>query len=184
MIDPFLQSVFVQPQEVLGKKLKPLSAFHLAALLIIESPFLEDVGEVGVGELATAVFICTLDFKTGPSQLFPEPNYAKIRRWAVWNKFDFPLEQAIFEQHLMDYLNIPEIWGPDDNGPVQLSAVPSPVQVVVTVLENMHGITEAEAWDMPYSRLVGYKMVIAENMGMEIMTSKIRSVLDLTDVAN
>jgi len=84
------------------------------------------------------------------------------------------VELASFEAHLDDYLVVPEMWH-DENGEPKVSGIPWPVYCVTAVLQNMRGITEAQAWDMPLNRLVAYKCAIAEQNGAEVVSEQERN---------
>ena len=186
MNSPFLQSLFVQPQVVMGKQLLPFSAYHAAALSIVDSPLLEKGAGVRLHDLAFAVYICIHDSETGPRTLFPEPDLKGLEKWGRTKKgFDLHVEIASMEQHLDDYMHLPCLVTDDmdDECPVNASDIPAPFQAVTTVLQGMGGITRFEAWNMPYSELISYKCGIAEDNGHKVMSHALQETLsDIEDL--
>jgi len=176
MDNPFLQAVFVQPRVVMGRELRPFSAYHAAALMLLDSPFIvarEDPPEPS--DLILAAYICSFGFEDGPAMLFPEVDMAAIDEWADGcEAVDVDEEAAVFGAYLEDYLTVPELWQPDGDAS-ETSGIPWPVYCVTAVLQNMRGITEVAAWDMPLNRLVAYKCAIAEQNGAEIVSQQERN---------
>ena len=180
MDNAFLKSLFVQPPEVIGRQLRPLSAWHIAALMILDSPFAKARAVVTSADLVIAVWVCSLRFEDGAAQLFPSPPEDVITEWG--RDFDFESELAAFQLYLDDYLDLPGVWMPDGGG--RESGIPSPFHCVATVLCHMHGITEARAWDMPFNLLVSYKSAIAEESGWEVVNERQQGLLALADELN
>jgi len=180
MVDPFLQSVFVQPRAVLGRKLRPFSAFHAAALTLLDSPFWRG-GTPDRSELIIAAYVCTLTFPHGAAALFPELQQDKVLEFGKkCTGADFEAECTAFLDHILDYMHTPEEWTKKDSDGGK-SGVPGPFLIVSIVLQHMSGITETEAWNMPFSRLVGYKTAIAESFGAKVVSEQDRK--DIAEVA-
>lgn len=172
MANPFLQSIFVQPRVVLGRKLQHFSAFHVAALTILESPFWRG-GTVTRDNLVVAAFVCTLQYPHGASALFPEPDIDLIAKWGKEAAaLDVDHEQEKFTAYMDDYTHMPDMWREKD-GAGKTSGVPVANLIVSTVMMHM-AITLKEAWNMPFSELVGYKTAIAEANGAKIVSDKDR----------
>ena len=180
MVDPFLQSVFVQPRTVLGRKLEPFSAFHVAALTLLESPFWRG-GTPDRDDLIVAAYVCTLTYPHGAAVLFPEPQLDKIAEWgASCGDADFAEEHEEFREYLDEYLHTPATWKrKGETG--GMSGLPAPFAIVSMVLQHMGGICEREAWNMPFSRLMGYKIAIAESFGASVVSEQDRK--DFVEVA-
>ena len=172
--NPFLRSLFVQPPEVLGRRLRPFSAYHAAALMLLDSPFMRGgKQDITPDDLVLAVFVCSCGFRDGPSKLFPAPAVEELASWG--HQFDFNAGLATFRQYLDDYLYLPSVWQPEGEG--KESGVPAPFHAVATVLQHMNGLSEAEAWDLPFARLVGYKAAIAEAHGWEVVSERQEALL-------
>lgn len=188
MDNEFLRSLFVQPPRVLGRQLKPLSAYHLAALMLLDSPFTTG-GEPGIDDLVLAVWVCSHDSVTGPLSLFGESanaddrNPPAIEAWGKSVADAGGVEQRDFEwfiQYLNDYLVFGDVWQRDGGGGRE-SAVPAPFNCVSAVLAGMSGISRREAWDMPISELVGYKLALAEMNGAELLSVKQKAMIAAAD---
>jgi len=164
VVNPFLQSVFVQPPVVLESQLQPFSAYHAAAMMILGSPFM-DGGTVTREDLVLAVYVCSRGFEDGPAHLFPL-DADEVSQCA--HDFDFAAEMALFEEYMGDHMSFPDVFQPKGGG--KQSGIPWPFYAVATVLQGMGGISEQEAWDMPISRLVGYKAAIAEQAGADVQS--------------
>ena len=177
MDNPFLQAVFVQPREVMGRQLRPFSAYHAAALMLLDSPFILGTHDgVGAQDLVLAAYVCSFGFEDGPQVLFPEVDLGAIEAWAdECVNIDFEEELQVFNAYMDDYLEAPEMWQPAKGGAGKDSGIPWPVYCVTVVLQNMKGVSEADAWNMPLSRLVAYKCAIAEQNGAEIISQDQRN---------
>ena len=177
MDNPFLQAIFVQPREVLGRKLRPFSAYHAAALMLLDSPFIVPGAQgVALQDLILATHICSYGFTDGPATLFPHVDTDAINAWAdSCADVDYEQEAQVFMVYLDDYLETPDIWQSDATGKEKLSGIPWPVFCVTAVLQNMRGVSESAAWDMPLNRLVAYKCAIAEQNGAEVVSQKQRN---------
>jgi len=177
MDNPFLQAIFVQPRVVMGRQLLPLSAYHAAALMLLDSPFIVSSDDpLTHDDLVLACYVCSFGVADGPTSLFPELDMVGILEWGASCKdIDNDAEFEAFSVYLNDYLTFPEMWQPTDAGATKTSGIPWPVYCVTTVLQNMRGITEQEAWDMPLNKLVAYKCAIAEQNGAEVVSEKQRN---------
>ena len=174
MDNPFLKAIFVQPRAVLGRELLPFSAYHAAALMLVDSPFMAG-GNVELDDLVLATYICSMDSTDGPTHLFPELDGDGLLEWGLsLGGFDLTEELEVFGAHMEDYLDFPELWQPSgEKG--KASGIPWPVYCVTSVLQNMRGVTEYEAWNMPLAKLVAYKCAIAEQNGSEVISEAQRN---------
>jgi len=184
MDNPFLRSLFVQPPVVLGKQLRHFSAYHAAALMLLDSPFMtKDRAKVGSTDLVLAVYVCSHGFEDGPQSLFPSPPLATLEEWGkVTRDEDLDHELAVFEQYLADYMVLPQV-EPWEHGGKE-SGMPGPFCMVATVLRHMAGLSEAEAWDMPFSRLASYRAAVAEGSGWEVLDDRQVALLKLAEELN
>ena len=177
-MDSFLQSLFTPRAVVLGKKLQPLSAWHCSMLLAFKSPFMEG-GNVSEGDVVMAAHIMSEKWPAGMDAI-TAPDAADLTQWgARVGKMNLEAESAVLSEHILAYLtNLPELWKPKD-GKSTPSGIPWPFQCVSTVLQNMHGLTEDAAWNMPVNRLIAYRAAIAESNGHEIVSEKQRESMRL-----
>jgi len=181
MENPFLRSLFVQPRSVLGHKLLPFSAYHMAALMLVESPFggkTEDK-TITPEDLSLAVFICCHGIEDGPKLLFPELNVLAFSEYCDAVNYDFAEEVRVFEAHIADYLIVPKCWTAEGGGDDKQSGVPAPFHFVMTGLQNMNGVTWQQAWDMPINQLISCKVAIAETMGHDVFSDEDQALQDL-----
>lgn len=170
-MDPFLQSLVIEETSVLGRKLLPLSAWHVCALMFLDSPFVI-ASKITTESIVVAAHVLTTKWATGIDQLL-HPDTDAIVEWGCKNKeCDWINSSRLIEQHIEKYLsNLPEIWRSKETKNVP-SAVPWPYLCVVTMMQNLKGLTEEQIWDMPINRLLCYRACIAENNGHELVTQK------------
>jgi len=172
MVNPFLQSMFVQPRPVLGRALLPFSAYHAAAMLLVDSPFVSDKDAADLDDLLLATFVCQYDSVEGPKHLFPAVDPDKIVAWGEeCGEFDLQLEVDAFEAYLEDYIRFPVMGGPKQSQ-TRTSGLPWPVYCVAFVLQHLRGISEYDAWNMPLSKLISYKSAVAEDHGWRVLSEK------------
>lgn len=166
---------------VAGAQLLPLSCYHLAGLSLFNSPFCFDHPKnITPADLRLAVLICSYGFLDGPEHLFPSPDKKEIG--AISRKMRFASDLARFLQYFNDYTTLPEMWS--DEKRFRASAVPTPFFIVATNIAAYSGISEQEAWDMPYSRAVCYKMIQDEKHGGQFRTEHERRMQELADEAD
>jgi hypothetical protein len=185
MSNVFLRSLFVRPPIVLDRQLLPLSAFHLATLTLLKSPFIMG-GTPTEDDVAMAVFVCSHSSRDLPDLLFPEIDAVAFSECCPWHEVIWALELADLQQYFNDYLEFPIIAVPvDETGKAnsKASAVPMPFKIVASILQFMSGIEDDDAWDKPINKLVCYKSAVAEEHGWEVQderqTGLINSVLEL-----
>ena len=177
MDNSFLRSLFVMPPKCLGCQLRPFSAYHLAALQLLESP-LAIGGEVTHDDLVLAVFVCSHGITDGPRKLFPVPDMAEVRDMA--GRYNWEYEREVFNQYAADYMMFPEIWS-KESGNSKRSALPVPWLLVCDVLRNHGGITRQQAWDMPLCELAGYRIALAEANGMDIVDERLIGIKEAAE---
>jgi hypothetical protein len=121
-------------------------------------------------DLVRAIDICSHTFEDGPDYLFPpdgrEVDLEHIEMPTTNKVFD-PAKEG-FETYIANYTSFPRFWSPDSEG--RVSGIPAPFLAVSYVLRRMTGLSEVEAWDMPYSRLICYKCAIQEEFGYYVRT--------------
>ena len=173
MDNPFLRSIFVRPPIVLEQKMKPFSAYHIAALMLLDSPYCPTNPQPTVTrqDLAIAAFVCAHGFEDGPDLLFPELHQDEFIKFCDPDA-NFEIENGAFQSYVNDYVTVPELWMPASTGENKSSGIPIPFHVVGVVLQAFQGFTEVQAWDMPIGRLIGYKCSVAEENGYNVKSQR------------
>lgn len=163
-MNPFLQSIFEQSTMVLQRRLRPFSCFHWAVLTVAESPFL--VGGLPTPDDVTfAVWVCQHGWEDRADIL--DPDYEAVREWG--HEFDLLAEIAALRDYMESALDGPTTWVPDE---AKQSGIPAPFHLPAILLQHLHGLTEAEAWDMPLQRALAYRCAIAEANGADVVTDR------------
>ena len=172
----FFQSVLVQPPVILGQRLRPLSAWHILALSAFQNPFIVG-GEYGASHVAQAIWICKTEFGTGARRLMDSRElYHECFVFAQsLGDFDVAGAAESLQQYIEDYTTSPKIWQKANAG---TSAILMPLRVVATVMQHFQQITEADAWNMPFCRLMAYRACWAEDVGSDLVDEATRKVLD------
>lgn len=130
---------------ILGRRLRPLSLWHLLLLQVLDSPFITG-GNISLFDLKTAIGICSLRFRN-----------SNIKRpW--FPRFLTPLglrrNYTLFIEYVEDFLSKPEYtvvpWDTKTSGPAPVPLTPPP-HIVATAFNVAHGarVSIQEAWDMP-----------------------------------
>jgi hypothetical protein len=162
----------IRPGKVLRKKLQDFTLGHAFLLEALESPFMVG-GQVGLGDLAVAVLVCSKTFaKAREFLMLPPPLLIKKAQRLGWLcrlrgvKLDH--EMSEFREYMSAYVDTPEPWkkkGQSSND----SCLPLSVRIVWCLMERM---SEEEAWNCPMSRAFGYYTANAEHNGQEFMSEK------------
>lgn len=131
---------------LLGRRLRPLSLWHLLLFQVLDSPFIVRGGTISLFDLKTAIGICSLGYRD-----------SNIRRPRL------PLKMGVkglrryvdrFVEYVEDYLSKPDYtvvpFDLKQSGPAPVPVTPPP-HIVATAFNVAHGarIPIGEAWDMP-----------------------------------
>ena len=186
MDNPFLKSLFTQPPKILNRQLRPYSAFHAAALMLIDSPYVMDGGPTAtIQDAAIGCLICSLDFESGRDFLFPDIESAMECVADDWEFDDSELVTAAdrFCIYINDYSDLPVVqWPVREGGDAPMvSPIPWPFFCVSVVLRNYPSFTEAQAWDLPLSRLVSYKAAVDSTQGAEVYDQHSLDVISMAE---
>lgn len=176
-MDPFLKMLIAPRVTVLGKRLEPFSAYHFAALLMFESPFVMG-GEINPKDTILATALCSKQWPDSLQSIM-DGDDAEVMEWGK-SQADADWRQAALQLqgHISWYVEeLAEVWYEEGKG--KPSAIPLPVQTVTTVLQAMPSVTRAEAWNMPFDELRGLYCAIAEYNGYELMTPRQRALAEL-----
>jgi hypothetical protein len=150
MNNSFYQSIVVQPVEVGGIRLLPLSAWHVALMEIDENPFWYAT-KIGVDDIARTIWIMTSRFG---SDMFGDAEKARMNDICK-AVIDIDQDEAIAGicQQITDYTKMPII--DTKSNKTKMQATPIAFRAVTAVMANLH-VNESEAWDMPFNRLLCY----------------------------
>lgn len=164
----FEKSLFIQSGSVLGHELKPFSAFHASALMLLGSPFMNG-GTASGGDIATAIIICSSSKKDGIGKVIAFQN-SRIAR-AVWAfRLYLADRRMIADQltnHIMSFFDYPQtgsIIG-KDKGAIRKSGAPWTYYLVSRIWQKTGSDLDA-LWNMPLCELGCHKAIIDEQDGM------------------
>ena len=164
-IDPvYLRAVFAGEFECLGRRLQSLRLAHLAALIAIDSPYLE--GRPGtVADLAAAVGICTapsvapLLVRPWRYEITPQAagrgvaafSKRQLRRLAkkYANPFALMAEEITFMIYLADHNAAPEMWPENKEGPKGEPAKTPFLAAIKSALMRYCQCDHLAAWSYP-----------------------------------
>lgn len=163
-VNGFISSIFETAPVVLQKRLRPFSCFHWAVLAAMESPFAVG-GTPTPDDVVFAVWVCQRGWQDRADILAPD--YEAIRDWG--HEFDYVDAVNVLRAYMDEAFDGPSTWVPDDAKP---SGVPGAFHLPAILLQHLHGLTEADAWDMPLQRALAYRCAIAEANGSEVVTDR------------
>jgi len=163
-VNKFLSSIFDPAPVVLRRRLRPFSAFHWAVLAAMDSAF--TAGRTPTpDDVVVAVWVCSRGWEDRSQILDPDSD--AIREWG--HEFDYHAAAATLREYMEAAFDGPETWVPKNSKP---SGVPGAFHLPAILMQHMHGLTEAEAWDMPLQRALAYRCAIAEANGAEVVTDR------------
>ena len=173
----FDRSLFMVAGKVAGVQLSPLSAYQTAALILLDSPYLNgDDSSVSWGDTVSALIILSSG-NDGLNKVIGFQNKSGIR--ALWRMRLFVRNhKTIVSQlkaHVATYFDYPEVWEviSSDGGKSSKSGAPW-VYFLISVIWQATGRPLDELWDMPLIVLSCHKAIRDElNGGAEIGTSLI-----------
>ena len=168
---PCHQSMWlISPGVVLHKKLQDFTVGHAYLLEALESPFIAG-GEVGVDDLVVAVLVCSMPFTKARKYLMQPPLLIARRAtwWGWWCRLrglDVDASVEAFKDYVSAYTDMPEAWV-DKSKQSKSSAVPFTIRLAWAMMAKMD---EAQAWDCPMARALGYYSAEAEYNGTEFVS--------------
>jgi len=163
---------------VCGVSVRALSCWHLYALEQLGNAYAFDGEGATRDDAAAMLMLCQSDWKTGSRLMWDtkaaSKAMARIYRATRKTPFD-DLHNAC-----LDYSNscreLPEVWHQQAKGGGKFMGGNHVWHVVVWLMST--GLTEAQAWDMPYTRARCYFDVSREaSGGCEIMSDRQRALL-------
>ena len=148
--ESFIEAFVSKPggHRVLGKRLKPMSTWHVLQLQYVQSP-LAAGGPVAWADLWLAVRICRTSF---PESVHAVPMASLRLRWARgWRRLS--REVAAFEAYAGDYMSNPEIQSEQtDTKSMRLPDLDNLLQEVA-MYRKMSACPREEAWNVPVGEL-------------------------------
>ena len=185
MINSFINSLLTQPPIVLGRRLYPLSAYHVILLMGLDNAYTKSK-TVTRADLLEAVWVCGVQYPWGWDLLTSLSGRSQCLDWGKQFPdqtgeygFDYIAEANVFEAYIAQYTEFPEIFTPVTRkgvGKNLPSAIPWPAKMVMDVLSHYSGMTDCQAWNMGLNMLASYRASIAEDNGMNIETETGREI--------
>jgi hypothetical protein len=170
MINPSLQRAFFRGLRrfaLLGRVLRPLSAWHLLQLHESESPMLGmGDGDISVGDLEVAAAICATQF---PYRLESVPA-GVVAFWRNRKAVRAAHRIEGFAQELLEWRAYYKAYG---SQPLMFRSVKGkscscPTGLAIWAALFAHGFSESAAWNLPLDRASWYKVALAEFDGADI----------------
>lgn len=177
----FFQSILLQPPTILGRPMCHLSAFHVMVLQSSDSPFLIG-GPVAEEDVIFFLWLCGTAYQDRAS-LFEEDGIKEASEWgnAVGPEWVFSDVVAEIEHYIDAYTDTPHVWSKPSEGKTRTSGIPGAFKVVADVLSHYPGISEDEAWSMPFCRAACYRASIAEDNGANIRSELQQAIFNRRD---
>jgi hypothetical protein len=162
MDDRYYTALFPQQACVLGRKLKPFSLAHRAALCAIDSPFSgeSDQDIATMADLQIAVDICTkknvFDLKIQPS---------RIKNLLKWIPNYFSRECKKFMLYQNEYGTFPKYMSEETEND---DFAPHWTLNIVSGLMHLGSVPQHEAWAMPEGRAIWLYSALARHNGAKV----------------
>ena len=145
-------------------KLQPFSAWHLFVLQALNSPFITG-GVIEPGDVTQLVLVCQDRYEDNLISLYRFIGSKLYRFYIGLKLFMYPTwylaEQAV--AYVNSFLQAPAIWQDADSSP---SKLPLGLNIICTCVR--HGITFAEAANLPFPLATALFAGFAEANGAEI----------------
>jgi hypothetical protein len=156
----FKNTILLQEPVVLGVQLMPLTLWHVFALQVAESPYVQQ-GEVekSLFDLCFAVGICSRTWEEGQAWI-KNPDHKEIaalgKKWGKsWNTWEVGVKESEkFEAYLCEYAQMPKRWT-ESKAAAMSEGIKNPWPIVL-VQKLSPGCGELRAWDMPLPQAVAY----------------------------
>ena len=173
----------LRPGRVLDKDLHPFTVGHAFLLESINSPYFHG-GKRTKEDLLIAVMICSQSFEDASLFIVQPPADLKkqVKKWGRYasaGRTGLDLDGSQFEKYIQEYSRMPDRW--IDPDPVKAmkshdSAFPSTMRVAWNLMS--HGVSEKDAYNMPYNRALQYYGIEVESNGGRYVTSEEDAVID------
>jgi len=162
MLNPFLQSLFVRQPVICGLQMLPFSAWHYAALLLHNSPFVvaDTAQHARAEDLLLAVYICSLRY---PDAHAVDPDQNVLVE--VASVLDCDRDGAVFVDYLSEHVRVADVWEKQTSHGHSPARVCTPVMYVSYGMQEL-GLSREDAWSMPLGELIGYCLACADRAGV------------------
>jgi len=150
---------------VLGRRLLPLSLWHLLMLEIAQSPYFAG-GYPTPKDLRLAVTICTTPFPRLPDL----SGRRLIRDWLRSWRCLFPVEAAKFRAYLQDFNALPMLWTKEATrraGAREPVGLPWTLAIVANVCGST-GWSAETVWNMPMGQAYWYHVAFCMQKGGDV----------------
>lgn len=158
------------PVIVLGRRLLPLSLWHICMLKEQDSPYITG-GEVKIQDLAIAVLICSMNRETFSHFMSDEKSMQKaaddmVDSWLLKKEGDQRECFATFLAYINASFNAPEFWEEEKSNQIK-DRLRCPIEwhLIIMLLKERICNTEEDAWNYSYQRAVCWRAVISEANG-------------------
>ena len=174
----FGQAVLCRPPVILGRQMRPFSAYHGLALSVLDSPFFAS-GTASTEDVIVAVWVCGTAWGDGGGLRLDGDGLDAVMDWGrTVGQFEVATITDALTSYMDDYMTVPRMMAPSG---ASSSHVPVYFKLVATFLAHYSGFTEADAWNLPFNRLCCYLAARAEDNGSKLMTDEQKAVLERID---
>lgn len=157
--------MFIPPLKYGGIEFSPVSAWHIALLMQDENP-LWIGGDVSKEHILSAMVYLTAKYPDNVlDEAFFKPRSLKMAEVMTENGYEKTMDVLL--QHIEDSCKMPMVFNIDEKSGKQ-SYVPLPFRLVSVALSRIPGLSQADAWNMPFSRLVCYILSINDGISVHI----------------
>ena len=146
----FISAIYHTEPKVLKRQLRPLSLWHVFALMGVESPYICK-GTKGLWDLSLAVAICAGTWESDQKWFQSKTLFADFKRWGKSCRgLDYATEHQKFLEYFDHYTQFPERHTSKDMKPARH---PWPLLIVTQITPK---VGESRAWNMPLPLAVSY----------------------------
>lgn len=177
MDDRFFQAWYPANVRIFGRRLKPFCLAHWLHLAALRSPLLASDEPVSVGDLLTAVRICSrqrMTLRFGRPGMMDRIRAGFSRR----NPLYFQQQAALFVKYLEAGSQGPKFW---EKSEVVIPKERLPwILAIATNLLHSTSLSEEEVWFMPLGKALWYHAAIAvrEGANLDILSTEEEALLE------
>lgn len=142
---------------------------HFITLQAINSPFvIENPKEMSFRDLFIAMRICST-----PSweEAVKEPNFIELWKYRLIKAVPQKQMDAFmtFGKYMSESMSSPKVWKKDDENTQEINKtnIPETLSIVVCLMTKF-GMSEKEAWNIPFARAMWYVTAFSNQEGGEI----------------
>lgn len=151
---------------VLGRRLLPLSLWHLQQLEIAGSPYFVGGAFPQARDLRLAVAVCTTPFPRLPDLSGKRLAWDWLKSW----RCDFLTETAKFRAYLDDFNALPQLWRQEEKrnpGAREPVGLPWALAIVAGICGST-GWSAETAWNLPVGQAYWYHVAFAMQRGCSV----------------